>query len=103
MDCLPPNVYVSGECVMVDGYTSRSCLAPFLPVGDQCLYFATFSDSTYDEARQICHSLNGELAIVDTATRLKNIIDYINENGTVQLLKHKPPHIDVDVGRFMVE
>ncbi|XP_045614695.2 macrophage mannose receptor 1-like [Procambarus clarkii] len=54
---------------------------PFLPVGDQCLYFATFAEVTFTEARQMCHSLDEELAAVLTATRLKNIIDYINDNG----------------------
>ncbi|XP_045612809.2 LOW QUALITY PROTEIN: macrophage mannose receptor 1 [Procambarus clarkii] len=61
--------------------TSSGCSMPFLPVGDQCLYFATFAELTYEEARQMCHSLDGELAAVLTATRLKNIIDYLYDNG----------------------
>nr|XP_045614447.1 macrophage mannose receptor 1-like [Procambarus clarkii] len=61
--------------------TSGGCSVPFLPVGDQCLYFATFAELTYEEASQMCHSLDGELAAVLTATRLKNIIDYIYDNG----------------------
>ncbi|XP_069163245.1 uncharacterized protein [Procambarus clarkii] len=61
--------------------TSGGCSVPFLPVGDQCLYFATFAELTYEEASQMCHSLDGELAAVLTATRLKNIIDYLHDNG----------------------
>ncbi|KAK8732909.1 hypothetical protein OTU49_017457, partial [Cherax quadricarinatus] len=59
---------------------SEGCLEPYFTVGDQCLFFATFAELSYQDARQLCHSLNGELAAVLTATRLKNIIDYINDN-----------------------
>nr|XP_053650062.1 macrophage mannose receptor 1-like [Cherax quadricarinatus] len=59
----------------------QGCLEPYVAVGDQCLFFATFAEINYEDARQMCHSLDGELAAVLTATRLKNIIDYINENG----------------------
>ncbi|KAK8732906.1 hypothetical protein OTU49_017457 [Cherax quadricarinatus] len=59
----------------------QGCLEPYVTVGDQCLFFATFAELSYQDARQMCHSLDGELAAVLTATRLKNIIDYINENG----------------------
>nr|XP_053650061.1 LOW QUALITY PROTEIN: macrophage mannose receptor 1-like [Cherax quadricarinatus] len=60
---------------------SQGCLDPYVAVGDQCLFFATFADQNYQDARQLCHSLDGEVAAVLTATRLKNIIDYINDNG----------------------
>ncbi|XP_069953236.1 macrophage mannose receptor 1-like isoform X2 [Cherax quadricarinatus] len=59
----------------------QGCLEPYVAVGDQCLFFGTFAEINYEDARQMCHSLDGELAAVLTATHLKNIIDYINDNG----------------------
>nr|XP_045588483.1 macrophage mannose receptor 1-like [Procambarus clarkii] len=82
--CIHVSGYESDQWPVVElgaANISGECSMPFLAVGDQCLYFATFAEVTYEEARQMCHSLNGELAVILTATRLKNIIDYLYDNG----------------------
>lgn len=82
-DCEPPYLAVGNQCLLVDDDETGNCVSPFVQVGDQCLFFASFAELNQPEASQMCHSLDSELAVVDTATRLKNIIDYINNNGTL--------------------
>ncbi|KAG7173449.1 macrophage mannose receptor 1-like isoform X1 [Homarus americanus] len=70
-----------GQAAAATNLTSAVCEEPFVAVGDQCLYFATFASIPHLEAHQMCHSVGGELAAILTATRLYNIIHYIYNNG----------------------
>ncbi|XP_063599791.1 macrophage mannose receptor 1-like [Penaeus indicus] len=58
-----------------------TCTYPYVAVGEKCLFFATMADLQHTEARQMCHSMGGELAAVLTATQFKDIVDYIYNNG----------------------
>ncbi|XP_037799842.1 uncharacterized protein LOC119594828 [Penaeus monodon] len=58
-----------------------TCTYPYVAVGERCLFFGTMADLQHSEARQVCHSMGGELAAVLTATQLKDIVDFIYDHG----------------------
>ncbi|KAK7072714.1 hypothetical protein SK128_023043 [Halocaridina rubra] len=73
----PEDVFENGESTFTE---NPSCPLPFITVGNQCLYFATFAEQTQQESRQICHSLGAELVSIKTATHMLDIIDHIKDN-----------------------
>nr|XP_027213496.1 macrophage mannose receptor 1-like [Penaeus vannamei] len=58
-----------------------SCTYPYVTVGEKCLFFATMAEVPHSEARQMCHSMDGELAALLTPTQFKDFVDYIKDNG----------------------
>ncbi|XP_064112470.1 uncharacterized protein LOC135219546 [Macrobrachium nipponense] len=71
----PPATYASEDAIQ----NETLCPDMFAPVGDQCIYFASFMQEGRAAGKQVCHSLGGELAAIKTATQLQNIIAEIEQ------------------------
>lgn len=54
------------------------CPAPYVAIGTGCYEFLTVLQETWADARYICQSAGGDLAIVDDCQDLTSIIQYIN-------------------------
>ncbi|XP_068220653.1 uncharacterized protein [Palaemon carinicauda] len=62
-----------------------ACPPMFSLIGGKCLYFASFVQQNQVACRQVCHSLEGELAAIRTATELQEIIREIERRGLVEM------------------
>lgn len=74
-----------GYTIIQSTVTSRQqrsdCPPFFVPVGSLCLSFMTWADQTWDEARQSCHGMGGELATITDIEDLRAIYLYLHQEG----------------------
>ena len=59
------------------------CPLLYVPVGDLCLSFVTWAKVGWDEAKQLCHSMDGKLAHVLSANQLREIYLYLHKEGKI--------------------
>lgn len=52
-----------------------------MSLGGRCLYFGTSSPGTQEEMRQVCQFLGGDLAKVDSADLMADIVQYLIDEG----------------------
>ncbi|XP_068237637.1 hepatic lectin-like isoform X2 [Palaemon carinicauda] len=57
------------------------CPFPYTNIGGRCLYFHVLRTDTWDNMELICVDFNGQLAKVDDANLLYDIVNSINESG----------------------
>ncbi|XP_071518013.1 C-type lectin domain family 4 member D-like [Panulirus ornatus] len=63
----------------------KDCIAPFQAVGGKCIFIDIFTFGTWRECRNVCLSLGGDLAKVETGNFFSDIIVYMHENGWADL------------------
>ncbi|CAL4127033.1 unnamed protein product, partial [Meganyctiphanes norvegica] len=68
-------------CIQADNTKANECSSPFNPIGNQCLYFGNLILENHENAQAVCQSLGGHLARITEPQQLKDIVDYIVENG----------------------
>nr|XP_053650233.1 LOW QUALITY PROTEIN: galactose-specific lectin nattectin-like [Cherax quadricarinatus] len=59
----------------------QECPSFFVSVGGLCLFFMTWVEESWEESRQTCHDMSGELAAVTDIEQLRAIYLYMHQEG----------------------
>lgn len=60
-------------------------MLPFVPIGDRCLFVHESASGSWYEMRAFCQGLGSytDMAVVDDANLLGEIVDFIYQNGKI--------------------